>query len=79
MSETTVFNLGDIIVTVFTLGFAIIPIIIIFVTYKAFKRSEKRANEKLQLERENTVLLQKRIDDLNERLNVIEKMLKEVD
>ena len=31
------------------------------------------------LERENTVLLQKSVNDLNDRLVVIEKMLKEVE
>ncbi|ANU13330.1 hypothetical protein [Planococcus halocryophilus] len=80
MTETTSFNIGDIISTIFILGFSIIiPAIIIFIIYKVIKRSEKRANERLSLERENTVLLKKQIDDLNERVIVIEKMLREVE
>lgn len=80
MTETTSFNLGDIAATIFLLGFSvIIPAIIIFIIYKIIKRSEKRANERLSLERENTVLLKKQIDDLNERVIVIEKMLREVE
>lgn len=80
MTETTSFNLGDIAATIFLLGFSvIIPAIIIFIIYKIIKQSEKRANERLSLERENTVLLKKQIDDLNERVIVIEKMLREVE
>lgn len=80
MTETTSFNIGDIISTIFILGFSIIiPAIIIFIIYKIIKRSEKRANERLSLERENTVLVKKQIDDLNERVIVIEKMLREVE
>lgn len=80
MTETTSFNIGDIISTIFILGFSIIiPAIIIFIIYKVIKRSEKRANERLSLERENTVLFKKQIDDLNERVIVIEKMLREVE
>jgi len=80
VTETTSFNIGDIISTIFILGFSIIiPAIIIFIIYKIIKRSEKRANERLSLERENTVLVKKQIDDLNERVIVIEKMLREVE
>jgi hypothetical protein len=80
VTETTSFNLGDIAATIFLLGFSvIIPAIIIFIIYKIIKRNEKRANERLSLERENTVLLKKQIDDLNERVIVIEKMLREVE
>lgn len=82
MTETTgsIFNLGDIVATIFLLGFTvIIPAIIIFIIYKIIKRNEKRANERLALERENTVLLKKQIDDLNDRVIVIEKMLREVE
>ncbi|WP_040851036.1 hypothetical protein [Planococcus halocryophilus] len=62
MTETTSFNIGDIISTIFILGFSIIiPAIIIFIIYKVIKRSEKRANERLSLERENTVLLKNKL------------------
>lgn len=57
----------------------VIGLITLFIINKLFKRYEQRANNKLMLERENTVLLQKSVTDLNDRLVVIEKMLKEVE
>ncbi|EPD53763.1 hypothetical protein HMPREF1210_00586 [Paenisporosarcina sp. HGH0030] len=57
----------------------VIGLITLFIINKLFKRYEQRANNKLLLERENTVLLQKSVNDLNDRLVVIEKMLKEVE
>ena len=67
-----------------SLIFYLIPILVVvliawLILSKVLKRYELRANEKLILERENTTLLQKRVDDLNERLVGIEKMLKEVE
>lgn len=67
-----------------SLIFYLIPILIVvliawLILSKVLKRYELRANEKLILERENTTLLQKKVDDLNERLVGIEKMLKEVE
>lgn len=67
-----------------SLIFYLIPILVVVLIVwlmlsKVLKRYELRANEKLILERENTILLQKRVDDLNERLIGIEKMLKEVE
>ncbi|MHC0039541.1 hypothetical protein [Pseudoneobacillus sp. C159] len=63
--------------------FSLVPIIfvllmIIFVV-KTIKRSQKRADEKLSLEKKNTELLQLKVNELEERLRVIEKMLNEVD
>ncbi|WP_232695692.1 hypothetical protein [Brevibacillus daliensis] len=54
-------------------------VLVIYFILKTIKGYEKRANEKLMLERENTLTLQKRVDDLNKRLVNIEKMLKEVE
>ncbi|WP_432356072.1 hypothetical protein [Sporosarcina sp. A2] len=59
--------------------FLIIPIILIYLVFKYFKRAEKRADEKLELEKQNTINLQNRLDELNTRVITIEKMLKEVD
>jgi uncharacterized membrane protein len=57
----------------------IAPIIfvLLFIIYivKAIKRFEKRAEEKLALDKENT----RKLHVLEERLSVIEKMLKEVE
>lgn len=58
--------------------FIFVLLIVIFIV-KTIKRLEKRADEKLALEKENTKLLQSKVVDLEERLSVIEKMLKEVD
>lgn len=60
------------------LPFIVILLIVIFVV-KAVKRFEQRAEEKLKLEKENNNLLQSKINALEERLLVIEKMLKEVE
>ena len=62
----------------------LVPILVVvliawLILSKVLKRFELRANERLILERENTTLLQKRVDDLNERLVGIEKILKEVE
>lgn len=54
-------------------------VLIIYFILKTIKGYEKRANEKLMLERENTITLQKRVDELNERLVSVEEMLKEVE
>jgi ABC-type bacteriocin/lantibiotic exporter with double-glycine peptidase domain len=66
-----------------SLIFYLVPIIIVLLivifVVKTIKRLEKRADEKLALEKENTKLLQSKVVDLEERLSVIEKMLKEVD
>ena len=58
--------------------FIFVLLIVIFIV-KTIKRLEKRADEKLALEKKNTKLLQSKVVDLEERLSVIEKMLKEVD
>jgi hypothetical protein len=40
---------------------------------------DKRADERLKLDKENASLLQKQIQEINQRLTNIEKTLKEVD
>ncbi|WP_033542265.1 hypothetical protein [Planococcus sp. CAU13] len=79
MNEAIYFNVGDIIATIIMLGTFAVFILIFIRTMKTFKRNEKRANERLELEKETTVHLQKRIDELDERVVVIEKMLREVE
>ncbi|WP_066307194.1 hypothetical protein [Bacillus sp. FJAT-29814] len=63
--------------------FLLVPIIfillVVFFVVKTVKRFEKRADEKLALEKENTRILQSKVVALDERLGVIEKMLKEVE
>ena len=62
----------------------LVPIVIIallawLILSKIAKRFEKQNEERLALERENFILLNKKFDELNERLVIIEKMLKKVD
>jgi len=68
---------------IFSFVFFLIPIglvaLVVFFILRVIKRYEERANAKLMLERENNLTLQRRIDDLTERLTNIEKILKEVD
>jgi len=62
----------------------LVPIVIIallawVILSKIAKRFEKHNEERLALEKENSILINKKFDELNERLVIIEKMLKEVD
>jgi len=62
----------------------LVPIVIIallawLILSKIAKKFEKQNEERLAFEKENSILLNKRLDELNERLVIIEKMLKEVD
>lgn len=62
----------------------LVPIIIVailawVILSRIAKRFEQKADERLILERENSIRLNKQIDELNVRLVVIEKMLKEVE
>lgn len=60
------------------LGFTMFMIaFIFFIILKIIGRIKKREERRLSIERENKVLLQKRIDDLSDRVVVIEKMLRE--
>lgn len=72
-------NLGDVVATIIILGFMVIPIILIILLYRAYKKNEKRAEERLNVEKRQTFNLQKQVDELNERVGKIESLLKEVD
>ena len=68
----------------FNFTLQLIPLIVIallawVILSKIAKRFERQNEERLQLERENSAMLTKRLDELNGRLVVIEKMLKEVE
>lgn len=65
---------------IFQFALQLIPIVIIlliawFMISKVLKRIEKQHLERLAFEKENA----KQVSELNVRLNVIEKMLKEVE
>lgn len=57
----------------------ILALIVWFILSRLIKRLVQQADERLALERENSILLNKRFDELNERIVIIEKMLKEVE
>ncbi|MBT2570745.1 hypothetical protein [Planococcus sp. ISL-110] len=78
MTDTSYTNIGDVVATIVILGFAvIIPAIVIFIIYKVVKKSDKKANERLSLECENSEILQNRIDELDDRVVVLEKVLRD--
>ena len=70
-------NMGDIVATIFTLGFMVIPIIVVVLIYRAYKKNVQRAEERLNIEKQQTFNLQKQVDELNDRVGEIEKLLKE--
>ncbi|MGE7024345.1 ArsR/SmtB family transcription factor [Solibacillus cecembensis] len=72
-------NIGDIVSTIIILGFMVIPIILIVLFYKAYKKNGERAEERLSIEKQQTLNLQKQVDELNKRVGKIESLLKEVD
>ncbi|MEE1130956.1 MAG: hypothetical protein UHX00_04910 [Caryophanon sp.] len=77
--SVTSINIGDVIATTIMLGLSIIPIIILFLLYRAYKRNVKRAEQRLQLEKQQTLHLQQQVDSLQARVENIELLLKEVD
>ena len=56
-----------------------IPVILIVLIYKAYKKNTNRVEERLKIEKQQTFNLQKQVDELNARLGKVEKLLKEVD
>jgi hypothetical protein len=66
--------------------FSLIPLIPILLILCIFifgigvvRRMERRAEERLKLDKENAALQQQQIQEINNRLTNIEKILKEVD
>ena len=64
---------------IIALGFMAIPIILVVLFYNAYKKNVTSAEERLNIEKQQTFILQKQVDELNERLIKIENLLKEVD
>lgn len=68
--------------TILPLIVIILVILIIVNVLKVIRRSERRAEERLQIDRENTAsqkLQMKSIIEMNHRLISVEKLLKEVE
>lgn len=79
-------NFGDMIFQLVSLAFLLVPIVfivlIIYFGIKYVRRAEKRADERLQLDKESSLLQEqqlKLIEGLNGRLARIEKTLNEID
>jgi large-conductance mechanosensitive channel len=71
--------LGNVIFSFITfIPFLLILFIIIF-GIGVVRRMERRAEERLKLDKENAALQQQQIQEINNRLTNIEKILKEVD
>jgi Na+-transporting methylmalonyl-CoA/oxaloacetate decarboxylase gamma subunit len=77
---------GDILFPLFSLGMAVLPLILVILVLifviRIVKRMERRADQRLNLDKENAVFQQqqlKTINELNNRLTNIENMLKEVE
>jgi len=73
MSSTTL--------TIFSAFFGLLPLLVlvfIFV-FVIFRRVERRAEERLKIEKESAQLQQQQIQEINKRLTTIETILKQVD
>lgn len=57
----------------------LIFIVILIFLINVVRRMERRADERLKLDKENATLQQQQIQEINNRLTNIEKILKEVD
>ena len=75
----SILNIGDIVATIIMLGFLVIPILLVIFFYKAYTKNRKRAEEQLNVEKQQTIILQKQVEALNERVMKIEHLLKEED
>ncbi|MGE7624375.1 hypothetical protein ACQKMD_15375 [Viridibacillus sp. NPDC096237] len=73
-------GLGDSIFLILNFLSVFMPVLIaiMFVIY-TMKKYNRRADERLQIERENLQVQQKTLTEMNKRIVNIEKMLKEVE
>lgn len=78
MNDAVYLNFGDIVATIILLGLMAAIVFLFFKVIQAIKRDAKKAKERLEKERENTILLQKHLDDLNERVKTLETKLKDL-
>jgi len=78
MNDAVYLNFGDIVATIILLGLMAAIVFLFFKVIQAIQRDAKKAKERLEKERENTILLQKHLDDLNERVKILEMKLKDL-
>lgn len=78
MSDSFYLNFGDIVATIILLVLMAALVFLFFKVIQAVKRDAKKAKERLEKEKENTILLQKHLDELNERVKILETKLKDL-
>lgn len=71
--------MGDMFFTAIMFGILLIPIILIIFALVAYKKSMKRAEEKLKIEKQQTFTLQNQVTELTTRVEKLENLLREVD
>lgn len=74
----TVHLVGFIPVLIFIITI-LVPLILIYAVYKMLKKREQLAEERLKIEKQQTLNLQKRVDELSNRVIKIESLLREVE
>ena len=71
--------MGDMFFTAIMFGILLIPIILIICALVAYKKSMKRAEEKLKIEKQQTFTHQNQVTELTTRVEKLENVLREVD
>lgn len=71
--------MGDMFFIAIMFGILLIPIILIIFALVAYKKSMKRAEEKLKIEKQQTFTLQNQVTNLTTRVEKLENLLREVD
>lgn len=61
------------------LAFIAIPIALFILFYKAYKKHVKQTTERLNIEKQQTFHLQHQVTELNDRVQKLENLLREVD
>ncbi|UKJ47522.1 hypothetical protein [Lysinibacillus sp. ACHW1.5] len=69
--------------SIFSAFFGLLPLLVLVFIFvfviSVFRRVERRAEERLKIEKETAQLQQQQIQEINKRLTTIENILKQVD
>ena len=77
MTDISYTNIGDVVAAMVIIGFAmIIPAIVVFIFYNVVNKNGNRTNGRQSIELEKAAILQKQIDELDDRVAVLEKVLR---
>lgn len=70
-------------ISLFSAFFGLLPLLVLVFIFifviSVIRRMERRAEERLQIEKETAQLQQQQIQEINKRLTTIENILKQVD